>query len=48
MDIAVVGAGMIGLTAGIRLSQNGHRVTIYEKEPFIGGLVYRFGQVQQM
>lgn len=38
MDIAVVGAGMTGLTAGIRLSQNGHRVTIYEKEPFIGGL----------
>lgn len=38
MDIAVLGAGMTGLTAGLRLSQNGHRAAIYEKEPYIGGL----------
>jgi len=38
MDIAIIGAGMTGLTAGYRLSQRGHRVTIYEKEPYSGGL----------
>lgn len=43
MDIAIIGAGMTGLTAGLRLSQKGHRVTVYEKEPFIGGLASSVG-----
>lgn len=38
MNIAIIGAGMTGITAGFRLTQSGHTVTIYEKEDFIGGL----------
>ena len=38
MNIAIIGAGLTGITAGLRLSQNGNKVTIYEKESFLGGL----------
>ncbi len=38
MNIAVVGAGATGLTAAWKLSQNGHKVTVYEKEECPGGL----------
>lgn len=38
MNIAIVGAGLTGMTAGLRLSQNGYKVTIYEKESYLGGL----------
>jgi protoporphyrinogen oxidase len=38
MEIAVIGAGITGLTAGFRLSQKGHKVTIFEKDSFAGGL----------
>ncbi len=38
MKIAIVGAGITGLTAAYRLSQKGHRVTVFEKEGFVGGL----------
>lgn len=38
MDIAIIGAGMTGLSAGYRLARGGHRITIYEKEPYTGGL----------
>jgi predicted NAD/FAD-dependent oxidoreductase len=37
MRIAVIGAGAAGLTAGYRLLQAGHRVTVYEAEPLPGG-----------
>jgi len=39
MNIAIIGAGMTGLAAGLRLSQNGNKVTVYEKENYLGGLV---------
>jgi len=42
MKIAIIGAGITGLTAGYRLSQKGHRVAIFEKEKFSGGLVAGF------
>jgi phytoene desaturase len=37
MRIAVVGAGVGGLAAAIRLAHAGHRVTVYEQGPAAGG-----------
>ena len=37
MKIAVVGAGPSGLTAALRLIQQGHEVSIFEKNDHIGG-----------
>lgn len=42
MEIAIIGAGLTGLTAGYRLSEKGHRVVIFEKEKFTGGLAAGF------
>ncbi|MBI4100835.1 NAD(P)/FAD-dependent oxidoreductase [Candidatus Microgenomates bacterium] len=42
MRIAILGAGITGLTAAFRLSQQGHQVTLFEKEPFVGGLAAGF------
>lgn len=36
--IAIVGSGFLGLTLGLRLSEAGHDVTIYETADQIGGL----------
>ena len=38
MNIAVVGAGIAGLTAAYDLTRNGHHVTVYEAADFVGGL----------
>lgn len=35
---AIVGGGLLGLTLARRLSQAGHRVTVYEAAPALGGL----------
>ncbi|MDD4106514.1 MAG: FAD-dependent oxidoreductase [Candidatus Shapirobacteria bacterium] len=40
--IALIGGGIGGLTAGYYLSKKGHRVTIFEKENFLGGLAGDF------
>jgi len=42
MRIGIVGAGVTGLTAGYRLSQKGHRVVVFEKENYVGGLAAGF------
>jgi len=42
MKIAVIGAGITGLTAGWRLSQKNHQVVVLEKEKFPGGLTAGF------
>lgn len=42
MKIAIIGAGLTGLTAGYRLSQKDHQVTIFEKEKTAGGLANGF------
>jgi len=42
MQIAVIGGGMTGLTAAYRLAASGHRVDVFEKEPYLGGLAYGF------
>jgi protoporphyrinogen oxidase len=38
MNIGIVGGGITGLTAAYRLSKAGHKVTIFEKDKFLGGL----------
>jgi oxygen-dependent protoporphyrinogen oxidase len=38
-SIAVVGGGLTGLTAAWRLHQSGHRVTVFEKAPQVGGAI---------
>lgn len=42
MKVAIIGAGFTGLTAALRLLQNGHQVTIFEKETEVGGLARGF------
>ncbi|MDH7517434.1 MAG: FAD-dependent oxidoreductase [Candidatus Thermoplasmatota archaeon] len=41
-NICIIGAGIGGLTAGVLLTKKGHRVTIFEKEPMIGGRALSF------
>jgi phytoene dehydrogenase-like protein len=36
-EVAVVGAGIGGLAVAARLAKLGHRVTVFEQEPFAGG-----------
>ena len=37
MNIAIIGAGAAGLAAAYDLAGAGHRVTIYEAAPNVGG-----------
>ena len=39
MKVCIVGAGATGLTAAYELLKKGHRVTVYERENHVGGLV---------
>ena len=41
-DIAIVGAGLTGLVAALRLAAAGKRVTVFERYPEPGGLVATF------
>jgi protoporphyrinogen oxidase len=36
-SICIIGAGIAGLTAAALLSKNGYAVTLYEKQPILGG-----------
>jgi protoporphyrinogen/coproporphyrinogen III oxidase len=38
-SIAILGAGITGLTAAFRLTQRGHRVRVFEAAPRVGGAV---------
>lgn len=38
MNIAIVGAGITGLTAAYELIKKGHKVTVFERSPIPGGL----------
>jgi protoporphyrinogen oxidase len=42
VDVAVIGAGALGLAAARRLALAGARVTVFEREPQPGGLVVGF------
>ena len=44
MKIAILGGGMTGLTAAYYLGKKGHQVTVFEKEPVLGGLASGFKQ----
>ena len=37
IKVAIVGAGMAGLTAALRLAERGYQVTLYEQKPYTGG-----------
>ncbi len=36
-DVTIIGAGVAGMTAALRLAERGYKVTIYEQSPFVGG-----------
>lgn len=36
-NVTIVGTGVAGLTAGLRLAQRGYQVTFYERDWFVGG-----------
>ena len=42
MRIAIIGAGITGLTIGFYLSKKGHKVFLFEKDNFVGGLASGF------
>jgi len=43
-NIIIIGAGIGGLSAAIRLQADGHKVTILEKEALVGGRAHRINQ----
>ena len=42
MNIGIIGAGIAGLAAALRLTKAGHKVTLYEGAPFLGGQASTF------
>ena len=42
MRVAIIGAGFTGLALGLKIQENGHHVTIFEKDSFPGGLALGF------
>jgi protoporphyrinogen oxidase len=42
LNIGVVGGGLTGLTAAYHLSRRGHRVLLFEREPYLGGQASTF------
>ncbi|MBV9710753.1 MAG: NAD(P)/FAD-dependent oxidoreductase, partial [Ktedonobacteraceae bacterium] len=40
-DVVVIGAGIGGLSAAIRLATYGYRVRVFERQPHVGGKLNR-------
>ena len=38
-DVAIIGGGIAGLTAALRLLERGYAVTLYEKDTVLGGQI---------
>ena len=51
LSAAIIGGGISGLASALRVSELGHRVTLYEGEDFLGGLAttfpYRDGHLER-
>jgi len=43
-DVAIIGGGFAGLSAGVALAQRGFRVALLESKPALGGRAYSFTQ----
>ena len=43
-DVAIIGGGFAGLSAGVALAQQGYRVALLEAKPALGGRAYSFTQ----
>jgi protoporphyrinogen oxidase len=41
-QIAVIGSGLTGMTAALRLAQKGYQVSLFEKQNYLGGLASGF------
>ena len=46
MEVAIVGAGPIGLEAALAAVEHGHTPTVYERAPTVGGHVRRWAHVR--
>ena len=42
MEIGIIGAGISGLSAALFLARRGHRVTVFQREAGVGGLIATF------
>jgi phytoene desaturase len=43
-DVVVIGAGVGGLATALRLAATGHKVTVYERAPEVGGKLGRYSR----
>ena len=41
-SVTVLGGGLAGMTAALRLAEAGHLVTLIERRPYLGGRAYSF------
>ena len=40
--VVIIGAGMAGMSAALRLLERGFEVTLYEQDDFVGGMMHSF------
>ena len=45
--VVVIGGGLAGLSAACELAGHGHRVTLLEKRPYLGGKVYSYAGTEE-